>query len=103
VPEIGGLGVHATIDLHGQVRFGPDVEWVKTSSGNDDDAKAWEHDAVPDFDYTVDPSRADAFYAKVRKYWPGLKDGALQPDYAGVRPKLQVRVRGHATFFTAFR
>jgi L-2-hydroxyglutarate oxidase LhgO len=70
VPVPGGLGVHLTIDLGGQARFGPDVEWI---------------DAI---DYTVDPRRADGFYAAVRKYWPGLKDGALQPGYAGVRPKI---------------
>jgi L-2-hydroxyglutarate oxidase LhgO len=71
VPVPGGLGVHATIDLGGQVRFGPDVEWV---NGPDDLA--------------VDPARAEAFYAVIRRYWPGLRDGALAPDYAGVRPKL---------------
>ena len=72
VPEAAGLGVHLTIDLGGQARFGPDVQWVDS----------------PD-DLAVDPSRGDAFYAEVRKYWPGLKDGALQADYAGIRPKLQ--------------
>jgi L-2-hydroxyglutarate oxidase LhgO len=69
VPVPGGLGVHLTVDLGGQARFGPDVEWI---------------DAI---DYTVDPSRSDSFYDAVRKYWPGLKDGALQPGYAGIRPK----------------
>jgi L-2-hydroxyglutarate oxidase LhgO len=69
VPVPGGLGVHLTIDLGGQARFGPDVEWI---------------DAI---DYTVDPHRADGFYAAARKYWPGLKDGRLQPGYAGIRPK----------------
>ena len=71
VPEAAGLGVHLTIDLGGQAKFGPDVEWVDS----------------PD-DLLVDPSRSDAFYAEVRKYWPGLKDGALQAGYAGIRPKL---------------
>ena len=70
VPVPGGLGVHLTIDLGGQARFGPDVEWI---------------DAI---DYTVDPHRSDSFYAAVRKYWPALKDGALQPGYAGIRPKI---------------
>jgi L-2-hydroxyglutarate oxidase LhgO len=69
VPVPGGLGVHLTIDLGGQARFGPDVEWVDT------------------LDYTVDPSRSNNFYAAVRTYWPGLKDGALQPGYSGIRPK----------------
>ncbi len=70
VPVPGGLGVHLTIDLGGQARFGPDVEWIDT------------------IDYTVDPHRADSFYAAVRTYWPALKDGALQPGYAGIRPKI---------------
>jgi hypothetical protein len=70
LPEPGGLGVHLTLDLGGQARFGPDVEWIGA------------------IDYTVDPRRGDAFYAEVRKYWPGLPDGALQPAYAGIRPKL---------------
>jgi L-2-hydroxyglutarate oxidase LhgO len=70
VPVAGGLGVHLTIDLGGQARFGPDVEWVETP------------------DYTVDPRRADVFYDAVRKYWPALPDGALQPGYAGIRPKI---------------
>ncbi|WP_341903519.1 NAD(P)/FAD-dependent oxidoreductase [Polaromonas sp. YR568] len=72
VPEAAGLGVHLTIDLGGQAKFGPDVEWV----------------ASPD-DLVVNPARGDAFYAEVRKYWPGLPDGALLPGYAGIRPKLQ--------------
>jgi L-2-hydroxyglutarate oxidase LhgO len=70
VPEHAGLGVHVTLDLGGQVRFGPDVEWVDR------------------IDYDVDPRRADVFYAAIRTYWPGLKDGALEPGYAGMRPKL---------------
>jgi L-2-hydroxyglutarate oxidase LhgO len=70
VPVPGGLGVHVTIDLGGQTRFGPDVEWI---------------DAI---DYAVDGSRADRFYAAVRRYWPDLKDGALQPDFSGIRPKI---------------
>ena len=73
VPVPGGLGVHLTIDLGGQARFGPDVEWID------------------EIDYTVDPARADSFYAAVRKYWPDLPDGALQPGYAGIRPKITPR------------
>ncbi|HZT51643.1 MAG TPA: NAD(P)/FAD-dependent oxidoreductase [Stellaceae bacterium] len=70
VPEAAGLGVHLTIDMGGQARFGPDTEWI---------------DGI---DYTVDPRRGDRFYAAIRTYWPGLKDGALQPGYAGIRPKI---------------
>ncbi|MFZ2386740.1 MAG: NAD(P)/FAD-dependent oxidoreductase, partial [Polaromonas sp.] len=72
VPEAAGLGVHLTIDLGGQAKFGPDVQWVSS----------------PD-DLVVDPARGEAFYAEVRKYWPGLQDGALNPGYAGIRPKIQ--------------
>jgi L-2-hydroxyglutarate oxidase LhgO len=70
VPEPGGLGVHLTLDLAGQARFGPDVEWV---------------DAI---DYTVDPARAERFYPAIRRYWPDLPDGALMPSYSGLRPKI---------------
>ncbi|MBO0734977.1 MAG: NAD(P)/FAD-dependent oxidoreductase [Alphaproteobacteria bacterium] len=70
VPVAGGLGVHITLDLAGQARFGPDVEWI------------------PAVDYSVDPARGEAFYAAVRTYWPGLRDGSLQPGYAGIRPKI---------------
>ena len=77
VPEPGGLGVHLTLDLAGQARFGPDVEWLPD---------AVSADAI---NYAVDPRRSDLFYAAIRRYWPGLKDGALVPAYSGVRPKLQ--------------
>jgi L-2-hydroxyglutarate oxidase LhgO len=72
VPEPGGLGVHLTLDLAGQGRFGPDVEWLEGEN----------------FDYRVDPRRSELFYAAIRGYWPGLADGALSPAYAGIRPKL---------------
>ncbi len=72
VPEAAGLGVHLTIDLGGQAKFGPDVQWVDS----------------PD-DLVVDAARGDAFYAEVRKYWPALANGALMPGYAGIRPKIQ--------------
>jgi len=71
IPEAAGLGVHVTLDLAGQARFGPDVEWVDK------------------IDYTVDPQRAEKFYAAIRSYWPDLKDGALSPGYSGIRPKIQ--------------
>jgi L-2-hydroxyglutarate oxidase LhgO len=70
IPEPGGLGVHLTLDLAGQARFGPDVEWVQRR------------------DYAVDPARAAGFYHAIRRYWPALPDGALQPGYAGIRPKI---------------
>jgi L-2-hydroxyglutarate oxidase LhgO len=73
VPEPGGLGVHLTLDLAGQARFGPDVEWVERIGGKDD--------------YAVDPRRAERFYAAIRRYWPALPDGALTPGYSGIRPK----------------
>jgi len=69
VPEPGGLGVHVTLDLGGQARFGPDVEWVDR------------------IDYGVDPRRAERFYAAIRRYWPGVPDGSLAPGYSGIRPK----------------
>ena len=71
IPEAAGLGVHVTLDLAGQARFGPDVEWIDK------------------IDYTVDPQRAEKFYAAIRSYWPDLKDGALSPGYSGIRPKIQ--------------
>ena len=70
VPVPGGLGTHSTLDLGGQTKFGPDVSWVD------------------DPDYEVDPTQADGFYDAIRRYWPGLCDGALQPGYVGIRPKL---------------
>jgi L-2-hydroxyglutarate oxidase LhgO len=70
VPMAGGLGVHLTLDLSGQARFGPDVEWIS------------------EIDYAVDPARGEAFYAAVRTYWPNLREGSLQPGYAGIRPKI---------------
>jgi len=85
VPEAAGLGVHLTLDLGGQAKFGPDVEWVEG----------------PDYDYEVDPRRGDSFYAAVRSYWPDLPDGALQPGYAGMRPKLHARGEPAADFMIA--
>ncbi len=81
IPEPGGLGVHLTLDLGGQAKFGPDVEWVEEP-----------------LDYDVDPARGDRFYAAVRAYWPGLRDGALSPAYAGVRPKIAARGAPDADF-----
>ncbi|WOC15776.1 NAD(P)/FAD-dependent oxidoreductase [Pseudochrobactrum sp. MP213Fo] len=70
VPVDGGLGVHLTLDLNGQMRFGPDVEWID------------------EVDYAVDPQRGSDFYAAIRSYWPDLPDGSLQASYSGIRPKL---------------
>jgi L-2-hydroxyglutarate oxidase LhgO len=66
----GGLGTHVTLDLAGRMRFGPDVEWIEEEN------------------YDVNPSRAQSFYASIRRYWPGLPDNSLHPDYAGIRPKI---------------
>jgi L-2-hydroxyglutarate oxidase LhgO len=80
VPEPGGLGVHLTLDLAGRARFGPDVQWVD------------------DLDYAVDPRRGDRFYGEVRKYWPDLPDGALEPAYSGIRPKISAQGEPNADF-----
>ena len=69
-PVPGGLGIHVTLDLAGRMRFGPDVEWIGQEN------------------YDVDATRAAAFYARIRDYWPGLPDNGLVPDYSGIRPKL---------------
>ena len=70
VPQAAGLGIHATLDLGKRVRFGPDVEWIDR------------------IDYSVNAARAPMFYEAIRRYWPRLADGALTPDYTGIRPKL---------------
>ena len=80
LPVLGSSGLHATCDLSGRVRFGPDVEWVDT------------------IDYRVDPQRAALFVEAIRRYWPGLPEGALQPDYCGIRPKI-ARGSPHDTDF----
>lgn len=70
IPEPGGLGTHLTLDLAGRARFGPDVEWVDR------------------IDYSVDPERRERFAQSIRHYWPAIDAERLQPDYAGIRPKL---------------
>lgn len=80
VPEAGGLGVHLTIDLAGHARFGPDVEPIDQEA------------------YEVNPERSRGFYSAVRQYWPGLKDDALAPDYAGIRPKINMQERLYTDF-----
>ncbi|MBV9079198.1 MAG: NAD(P)/FAD-dependent oxidoreductase [Methylobacteriaceae bacterium] len=83
MPEAAGLGIHATIDLGGQVRFGPDVEWVER------------------LDYAVNPARGPAFAEAIRRYWPGLPDDALVPTYAGIRPKISGPDEPAADFWIA--
>lgn len=87
VPEDGGLGVHLTLDLNGQMRFGPDVEWLEQINPQ------------TGLDYSVDPQRGDLFYAAIRQYWPELPDGALQATYSGIRPKLSGRGESAADFY----
>jgi L-2-hydroxyglutarate oxidase LhgO len=81
LPQAAGLGVHLTLDLAGQAKFGPDVQWVQDPE-----------------DFSVDAERAASFYSEVRKYWPGLPDGALQPAYAGIRPKINAPTEAAADF-----
>ena len=80
LPEPDSLGVHLTLDLAGRARFGPDVQWVEQC------------------DYTVDPRRAERFYAAIRAFWPQLAPGALQPAYAGIRPKIAGPLEAAADF-----
>lgn len=75
IPEPGGLGVHITMDLGGQAKFGPDVEWLDITQEEE-------------VSYAVDPSRSNKFYAAIRTYWPELPDGVLKPDYSGIRAKI---------------
>jgi L-2-hydroxyglutarate oxidase LhgO len=82
-PVDGGLGVHVTLDMAGRMRFGPDVEWIEQES------------------YTIDARRAGAFYERIRRYWPGLPDGSLVPDYCGIRPKLSGPGQPQADFMIA--
>lgn len=70
MPDEAGLGVHFTLDMGGQAKFGPDTEWIDGE------------------DYAVDAARGESFYASVRTYWPGLPDAALIPGYSGIRPKV---------------
>jgi L-2-hydroxyglutarate oxidase LhgO len=87
MPEPGGLGTHLTLDIGGQARFGPDVQWIEKP------------------DYIVDLARVEKFQTAIRRYWPGLKDGQLNPGYVGIRPKIvgpgepdaDFRIEGPAT------
>jgi L-2-hydroxyglutarate oxidase LhgO len=96
VPEEHGLGVHATIDIAGGTRFGPDTEWIEPSGAYGDDAfdasvrtlPHWSKQALAPGQYAVDSKRSRSFVEEIRKYWPALPDDALYPDYSGVRPKL---------------
>ena len=80
IPGSSGLGIHATLDLSGRVKFGPDVEWVTS------------------LNYDVDPHRVDKFVGAIRNYWPDISGDALLPDYAGIRPKLVGPNQGAADF-----
>jgi L-2-hydroxyglutarate oxidase LhgO len=80
MPDDAWLGVHATLDLGGRCRFGPDIHWVQS------------------LDYDVDQRELNAFYDSIRRWWPELPDGALQPDYTGIRPKLYARGEPAADF-----
>ena len=80
IPEKAGLGTHLTLDLEGQARFGPDVEWIEN------------------INYNVDSSRGKSFYNSIKNYWPGIKDHSLQPGYSGITPKLN-GANGPATDF----
>jgi L-2-hydroxyglutarate oxidase LhgO len=83
MPDNAGLGVHLTLDLGGQAKFGPDTQWIDSE------------------DYTMDPRRGDAFYEAVRRYWPALPDGALNPGYTGIRPKIVGQDEAAADFVIA--
>jgi L-2-hydroxyglutarate oxidase LhgO len=83
MPDHAGLGVHLTLDLGGQAKFGPDTEWIDGE------------------DYSLDPRRAETFYEAVRRYWPGLPDAALNPGYTGIRPKIVGRNEPAADFMIA--
>ena len=85
VPGQAGLGVHVTLDMGGQVKFGPDVEWLETRNPDE-------------LDYIVDPARGESFYEAVRRYYPDLADGAIQTGYCGIRPKLQAPGEAAADF-----
>ncbi|KAF5941093.1 hypothetical protein HYC85_022260 [Camellia sinensis] len=90
IPEHGGLGVHVTLDLNGQVKFGPDVEWI---DGVDDISSF-----MNKFDYSLRTDRVNRFYPEIRKYYPNLKDGSLEPGYTGIRPKLSGPKQGSVDF-----
>lgn len=75
IPEPGGLGIHLTIDLNGNSKFGPDVDWLDIESESE-------------INYQVNDEKLDKFYSSIRQYWPGIKADSLKPDYSGVRPKI---------------
>ncbi|GMF45205.1 unnamed protein product [Phytophthora fragariaefolia] len=85
IPEVGGLGVHATVDLAGNVRFGPDVQWI-------------DHIA-----YQPDPSKAEKFAARIRDYWPDARAEMLEADYCGIRPKIVLNGNIFEDFYIAVR
>lgn len=88
LPEAGGLGVHLTLDLQGRARFGPDVQWLTA-------------DSPAALDYTVDLQRRSVFAEAIRRYWPEIRPQQLQPDYAGIRPKITPAGTEDADFYLA--
>jgi L-2-hydroxyglutarate oxidase LhgO len=87
IPEPGGLGIHLTIDINGSSRFGPDVEWLKAVSEDE-------------INYAVNKNRSHQFYSSIQKYWPNIKNGSLEPNYSGVRPKLALNGQADFVFQT---
>ena len=95
VPSEHGLGVHATIDMMGSVKFGPDTEWIEPNDSLKDfpedkyaEFPDWVCKTISEKDYFVNEKRCESFYSEVRKYWPMLPDNSLEPDYSGIRPKI---------------
>jgi len=98
IPINGGLGIHATVDVEGNVRFGPDAEWLRADTNGGGDVHnhvvdPFRFTKVPDFQltglYNVDETRESIFYDSIRKYYPSLPEKSLVPDYSGIRPKLR--------------
>lgn len=85
IPEFGGLGVHATVDLAGNIRLGPDVEWMDT------------------IEYQPDPSKAEKFAERIRAYWPEARADLMEADYCGIRPKIAINGKIFEDFYIAVR
>jgi L-2-hydroxyglutarate oxidase LhgO len=97
--ELGGLGVHLTLDLGKSAKFGPDIEWLSISSSASDTNSSNSSSADNlQFDYKVDIKRVESFYPAIRTYWPSLPDDSLVPDYSGIRPKVSQAGRSAGDF-----